>query len=78
MNYTYTISKEADNDAFDKICLEIEKGLKSIGKEELLIDVDGSLIQRYRVENKLIKVFNDYEVDAVYVDSDIDLSDIVN
>lgn len=33
-------------------------------------------IQIYTDGSKNIKVYNDYEVDAVYIDSDIDLSKV--
>ena len=54
---------------------KIEKELKPLKKEKLLIDVDGSLIQVYYTDSKKIKVLNDYEVDAVYIESEKELSD---
>ena len=38
-----------------------------------MIDVDGSIIRTYNSDNGKIKVYNDYEVDAVYIDSEINL-----
>ena len=75
--YSYTVSKSADNKAFKKACNAIEGGLSGIKKDNLLVDVDGSAIQIYYANGKKIKVVNDYEVDAVYADSEIDLKDII-
>lgn len=73
--YSYNIEKFADNESFLRACDKIEKqGIMGLEKRKLLIDVDGSLIQIYLIPNGEIKVMNDYEVDAVYIDSDIDLS----
>ena len=44
----------------------------------MLVDVDGSQIQVYKTPSGEIVVFNDYEVDAVYVDSDVNLDKILN
>lgn len=74
--YSYSISKNADNKVFNAICKKIESTIAVVKKEKLLIDVDGSEIQKYTVTGGEIKVFNDYEVDAVYVDSDIDIGRI--
>lgn len=75
--FTYNIHKEADKKAFEKACTRIEKGVPDIRKEKLLEDVDGSLIQVYHAKGGKIKVVNDYEVDAVYADSEIDLKSIM-
>ncbi len=75
--FTYNIAKEADNKAFKDVCAAIEAKVKGITKEKLLTDVDGSLIQTYNTQNGSIKVYNDYEVDAVYVDSEVDLSEVL-
>lgn len=73
--YSYNIEKNADNKSFLCACNEIEElCIAGLEKKKMLIDVDGSLIQIYRVPNGEIVVYNDYEVDAVYADSDVDLS----
>ena len=71
--FSYNIAKTADPKAFEKACAMIEAGIKNLSKEELLEDVDGTQIQIYTTPEGKIKVFNDYEVDAVYADSDFDL-----
>lgn len=74
--YTYNIAKIADEKAFVHACSLIESKFKGLTKEKLLNDVDGTQIQIYTSRTGKIKVINDYEVDAVYIDSDIDLGDI--
>lgn len=71
--FKYNIHKEADNSKFKDACKKIENGIKGLKTEEPLIDVDGSVIQIYNSKNGKIKVYNDYEVDAVYIDSEINL-----
>lgn len=77
MLHSYTTSLEANNDVFKKTCSAIERNITGIKKDELLTDVDGSAIQKYKVGSKEIVVQNDFEVDAVYVDSDIDLNGVI-
>lgn len=77
MLYSYTTSLTANNKDFKKVCSQIEEKITGIKKDKLLTDVDGSAIQRYSLGSKEIIVQNDYEVDAVYVDSDIDLKNVV-
>ena len=72
--FNYTVAKEADNKAFLNACAKIEKEVKPLKKEKLLVDVDGSLIQVYYTDNKKIKVLNDYEIDAVYIEAEKELS----
>ena len=55
----------------------IESKAKDIKKEKNLEDVDGTLIRIYITPSGKIKVYNDYEVDAVYVDSDVKLDHII-
>ena len=71
--FSYNISTEASEKDFKKACEKIENEFAHIKKENILEDVDGSLIQIYTTPNGKIKVFNDYEVDAVYIDSDVEL-----
>ena len=75
--FSYNISKTADPFKFKEICSKIEEGINGIKKEKLITDVDGSQIQIYSTENGRIKVINDYEIGAVYADSNINLSKII-
>ena len=74
--FHYVIAKNVDRKAFDSACALIEAKIEGVRKEKLLEDVDGTLIQIYHTASGKIKVFDDYEVDAVYVDSDLKLDHI--
>ncbi|MBR2041524.1 MAG: hypothetical protein IJ945_04050 [Oscillospiraceae bacterium] len=74
--YSYNINPEANEKSFVDSCILIEKNLQGAKKENLIVDIDGSLIQKYHIEGKEIVVYDDYYVDAVYVDSNINLDDI--
>ena len=69
--YSYTVLKEVSNTRFIETCKVIENTMIGYIKSDLLIDVDGSLLQIYTVPDGVIRVYNDYTVYAVYVDSDI-------
>lgn len=73
--FSYNVWKEASNTKFNNVCKKIEDSL-NVKKKPPIIDVDGSIVQIYADGNKNVKVYNDYEVDAVYIDSDIDLSKV--
>ena len=75
--FSYNISPNADKKAFTNICALIEREFKYIRDSRCLTDVDGTQIQIYDTITGDIKVYNDYEVDAVYVESEIDLSNIL-
>lgn len=71
--FDYNINKSADNQSFLNACEKIEQHFPDCEKERLLTDVDGSLIQIYKEDGKKITVFNDYEVDAVFIESELNL-----
>ncbi len=75
MNYMfdYTVAIKNDPKAFKETCAQIEAQFPTFGKEELLIDVDGSTIQMYSVGKKRMIVYDDYDIGAVFVKSDIEL-----
>ncbi len=75
--FTYNISKTANSKDFKRACSAIESKLKGVEKEELLTDIDGTQIQIYNTKDGKIKVYNDYEVDAVYADSEVNLTGIL-
>jgi len=74
--YSYNIENAANEKAFIDVCAAIEKTIGGLCKVELLVDVDGTQIQQYVAENGTIRVYNDFEVDAVYIDSDVNLAEI--
>lgn len=71
--FSYTVEKSASKQTFEMVCRLIESHFTGIVKEKLLEDVDGTAIQFYHFDSKTIKVCNDFEIDAVYVDSEIEL-----
>lgn len=74
--FQYTISKIANNEDFLVTSNIIESFISNFEKCELLIDVDGSLFQKYIIHSGEIIVQSDYDVDAVYVDSEIEIPDL--
>ena len=76
--FDYTVCKDNSPHAFKTICQSIEKNFPSAKKQKLLVDVDGSTIQTYTENGKDIDVYDDYDVGAVYIKSEIDLSLISN
>lgn len=78
MEYTYnyiicdTNSEESFNYA-KRILIERLPDFKST----LLNDVDGTAIFVLETSNREVVLYNDYEVGGVYIDSKIDLSDIL-
>lgn len=75
--YSYNIYADANHTQFIRTCSSIENAVQISRKEKLLIDVDGSKIQIYHTPHREIRVFNDYEVGAVYVDSDFELNELL-
>ena len=71
--FSYTICNCADKDLFRKQCRALEKHIPDIEKGLFLHDVDDSMIQIYKHPKGEVKVFNDTEVDALYIDSEFDL-----
>lgn len=71
--FSYTVEKNASKQTFEMVCRLIESHFTGIVKEKLLEGVDGTAIQFYHFDSKTIKVCNDFEIDAVYVDSEIEL-----
>ena len=74
--FDYTLSKEYDIDAFVKYVKLFDRNLE-MEKEPLLRDVDSSLIQIYKNEKEKVVLKADAVVDATYVTSNIDLSNII-
>ena len=71
--YHYSICTIADEVIFQKQCSALETHLPHLVKDELLEDVDGSLMQRYWLDGKTITVHNSNYIDAIYVDSEVEL-----
>lgn len=75
--YEYTIKKNADKKTFNEFCSLLMTDIKGIEKGGLIDDFDRVQIQSFKTPSGTIKVYNDYEVDAVYVDAEIKLDNIV-
>lgn len=76
--FDYNICPESNKKEFYNVCKKIESHFPELEKKELLEDVDSSLIQVYYYKGDKIKVMNDTDVDALYVVSSVDLSNIFN
>ena len=74
--FDYTVCKENSPKEFKSICQRIERFFPLFKKHNLLVDIDGSTIQTYTVNGEVIDVFDDYDVGAVYVKSEVDLAHI--
>ncbi len=76
--YSYTISKEWNVELFLDVCSKIECHFNSIVKHKSFYDfLDGDMKQEYLVNRNKIIVNNDSHIDALYVDSEIDLGEII-
>ena len=71
--YTYNILMNNSREVFRKLCNKIEKYYPMARKDDLAIDVDGTAIQIYNVDGGKIVVFDDYELEMIYIESDIEL-----
>jgi len=78
MKFDYNIHPDNSPRLFKQTCMQIEKAFPTAKKRDLLTDVDGTTIQSFEHNGKGIKVFDDYDVGAVFVESDIDLSHLFN
>lgn len=74
--YEKTISKKYNSKIFHDFCESIDYQKHGLKKNDLMIDVDGTMIQIFQNGNDKIKIVNDVEIDAVYVDSTIKLADL--
>ncbi len=71
--YDYNIYPDNSPQKFKETCDKIEAFLPNAHKKKLLIDVDGTTIQVFTVNNMDIDVYDDYDIGAVFVKSEINL-----
>jgi len=71
--YDYNICTEADVKLFEGQCRALERHIPGIRREQRLKDVDGTIVQEYRIGRDKVTVHNDETVGALYVRSDIPL-----
>lgn len=71
--FEYTICKENNTTIFKLTCKKISEMFPDATVHKLLVDVDGSTIQAFTHEGKDIHVYDDYDVGAVFIKSEIEL-----
>lgn len=75
--FDYNICPDNSPEVFKKVCKKIEEHFSDLIKEPLLVDVDGTTIQTYMRQEKEIVVFDDYDIGAVFVQSEIELNTVL-
>jgi len=73
LKHEYMICTVADEEIYYKQCAALEKHIPGIKKLDELHDVDDSRIQLYQVNGEEVRVYNDRQLNAVYVASGIQL-----
>lgn len=76
--FDYNIHKENSPSVFKEACEKIENAFPNAKKHKLLVDVDGTTIQTFTEGGKDIDIFDDYDIGAVFVKSEIKLNHIFN
>ena len=71
--FDYTIYPNNSPKEFKKVCDKIKALFPNAIEQPLLTDVDGSTVQTFIQGGKDIDVYDDYDVGAVYVKSEIEL-----
>lgn len=74
--FDYTVSKDNSPAIFADACNRIRESFPDYIPNPLLVDVDGSTIQVFYKNGASIKVYDDYDIGAVFVISDIDLNNL--
>lgn len=74
--FDYTVSPNNSPEIFKRACTKVEKTYPNALKHKMLVDVDGTTIQMFTENDKNILVYDDYDVGAVFIKSEIDLTDI--
>ena len=72
--YDYTIYPDNSPEQFEAICVKLDELYSDYSKRPMLVDVDGTTIQVYEKNDKRIVVYDDYDIGAVFVKSDIRIS----
>ena len=72
--FDYNIYANNSVEKFKEACKKIEEFFPDARKDQLLIDVDGTMIQNYTENSNNITVYNDYEIGAVFIESEVDLN----
>lgn len=71
--YSYNVCDQANEELFYRQCAALVKHIPGLKPERLLQDVDGTLIQCYQHPRGELRVVNDCDTWALYIDSDFDI-----
>ena len=74
LKYEIPIYPDNNPKVFKAACARLERAYPRLKKGRLLVDVDGSTIQIYRLDGKEIIIYDDYDVGAVVAMADVDIS----
>ena len=74
--FEYNIHNENSTDIFKETCDKVENAFPNAKKSRVFVDVDGSTIQTFTQDGKDIDIFDDYDVGAVFIKSEIELNNI--
>lgn len=75
--YSYNIAPDFDLKAFYAVTTILDSGVGGSLPQELVkdYDFDGSMLKIYGRPGREIRVYCDWDIGAVFIDSDIDLDD---
>ena len=72
--YSYNIAREFDTEAFWRVVTKLDEILPDNTEQKFIEDfLDGSLLKIYRIEGRVIRVDCDWDIGAVFIDSEINL-----
>lgn len=75
--YSYNISREFDTESFWQVVNKLDAILPDDTQQEFIEDfLDGSLLKIYRIDGHAIRVDCDWDIGAVFIDSEINLDAI--
>ncbi|MGN1143371.1 MAG: hypothetical protein ACI4SU_02305 [Anaerovoracaceae bacterium] len=74
--FEYNIHNENSTEIFKETCDRVEIAFPNAKKSRVFVDVDGSTIQTFTQDGKDIDIFDDYDVGAVFIKSEIELNNI--
>lgn len=76
--YTYNIASEFDTEAFWGITRILDDTLPANTRQELVEDfLDGSLLKIYHTSGSAVRVECNWDIGAVFIDSEINLDAII-
>ena len=77
MTYSYTIKPEMDLKAFLQACEKIRKKFPNAQTDGIVTDIlDGSHYEKFDIDSDCIRVYDDFDVGAVFVESTVRLNDL--